>query len=263
MMPRWPGFDGGKGETMRFKGKSAVVTGASEGIGFAIAAALVREGARVVLVARREDRLADAVRQIGPGAFPVVGDAGDAACAERAVATAVSRHGGLDLLVNNAGVLLPGFMGKQSNEDVDRMLATNLRGTILFTQAAVGPMTGRPGAAMLLISSSAVREPVPGTTVYGATKAAQVYLAKAWAIELAPAGIRVNALCPGPTDTPAMRAADQVIPGLIDMNISTSLSKRIASSEEIAEIALTLLDDQKSSFVTGSVWDVDGGYRLG
>jgi NAD(P)-dependent dehydrogenase (short-subunit alcohol dehydrogenase family) len=216
-----------------------------------------------VLVARREDRLIEAVRQIGPAAFPVVGDAGDAACAERAVATAVSRHGGLDLLVNNAGVLLPGFAGQQSTEDVDRMLATNLRSTILFTQAAVGPMTGRPGASMLMISSCSARTPVPGMTVYGATKAAQVYLAKAWAIELAPAGIRVNALCPGATDTPAMRAAAQVIPGLVDTNISTNLIKRMATSEEIAEIALTLLDDRKSSFVTGSVWDVDGGYRLG
>lgn len=249
--------------TMRFEGKSALVTGASEGIGLAIAAGLVKEGARVVLVARREDKLARAVQQLGPASSSVVGDVADASCAERAVAETVARHGGLDLLVNNAGVLLPGTVGEQSLEDVDRMLAVNLRATILFTRAAVAPMTGRPGAAVLLISSCAARMPTPGTTTYGATKAAQLYLAKAWAIELAPAGIRVNALCPGATDTPAMHTAERAIPGLIDANIATNLIKRMAPSAEIAEIALTLLDERRSGFVTGATWDVDGGYRLG
>jgi NAD(P)-dependent dehydrogenase (short-subunit alcohol dehydrogenase family) len=238
------------------------VTGASEGIGFAIAAALVREGARVVLVAQREEKLAEAARKLGPRASFVVGDVGEANCARRAVAETVARHGGLDLLVNNAGILLPGKMGDHPLDHLDRMLSVNLRGTVLFTDAAVGPMTGRPGAAILLISSCAARSPAPTATVYGATKAAQNFLAGAWAVELAPAGIRVNSLCPGPTDTPAMDAAARAIPGLIESNITTNLIKRMGTAEEVAEIALTLLDERLGGYVTGAVWNIDGGNRM-
>jgi NAD(P)-dependent dehydrogenase (short-subunit alcohol dehydrogenase family) len=247
---------------MRFQGTSALVTGASEGIGFAIAQGLVREGARVVLVARREDKLAEAVRTLGQGASYVAGDVADPATATRAVAEAVARHGGLDLLVNNAGILLPGTLSTYAAEDVDRMLALNLRGTFAFTQAAVKPLTGRKGAAILLISSTARRVHIPGTSMYGATKSALVYLAQSWAIELAPAGIRINSICPGITDTPALRAAAAVIPNLIEGQLERALIKRVASPEEVAAVALTLLDERASGFVTGANWDIDGGSYL-
>jgi 3-oxoacyl-[acyl-carrier protein] reductase len=247
---------------MRFKGKSAVITGASEGIGFAIAAGLVEEGARVVLVARREDTLAEAVRKLGPNASSVVGDVSSGETAERAIAAAVSRHGGLDLLVNNAGMLRPGMVGTLSLEDVDAMLALNVRGTVAFTNAAVQALSGRQGAAILMISSSAGRVPLPALAVYGATKAAVQHLTQTWAIELASRGIRVNCLCPGATNTPAFNAAKQLIPHLEPWTLEHSLIKRVAPPEEVARLALTLLDERDGGFVTGAILDAHGGYQL-
>lgn len=248
---------------MRFEGKSALVTGASEGIGFAIAQGLVQEGARVVIVARREDKLAEAVQRLGRGASYVAGDVADPATAKRAVAETVARHGGLDLLVNNAGVLVPGTLATYSVEDVDRMLGVNLRAAFAFTQAAVAPLTGREGAAILMVSSIARRANIPGTSMYGATKVGLIYLTRSWAIELAPAGIRVNCISPGLTDTPAVRAAAKHIPNLVDDQLARALIKRTATPEEIARVALTLLDARTSGFVTGANWDIDGGGYLG
>jgi 3-oxoacyl-[acyl-carrier protein] reductase len=247
---------------MRFSGKSAVVTGSSEGIGFAIAASLVEEGARVVLVARREDTLAEAVRKLGPHASYVVGDAASQETAERAVEAAVSRHGGLDLLVNNAGILRPGAIGALSLEDVDTMFSVNVRGAVAFTNAAVKALSGRKGAAILLISSSAGRHTIPYLSVYGAMKVALQHLTQTWAIELAERGIRVNCLRPGATRTPAFHAATQAIPNLEQVTLDNSLIKRVASPDELARHALTLLDEKAGGFVTGAIWDVDGGHML-
>jgi 3-oxoacyl-[acyl-carrier protein] reductase len=247
---------------MRFAGKSALVTGGSEGIGFAIAAGLVQEGARVVLVARREDKLEEAVRTLGAHASYVVGDVASQETAERAVAAAVSRHGSLDLLVNNAGILRPGAIGTLSLEDVDTMFAVNVRGAVAFTNAAVTALSGRKGAAILLISSSAGRHPMPYLSIYGATKAALQHLVQTWAIELAGRGIRVNGLRPGATRTPAFHAAAQAIPGFEQTTLGNNLIKRVATSEELARHALTLLDEKEGGFVTGALWDVDGGHML-
>ncbi|HEY0093668.1 MAG TPA: SDR family oxidoreductase [Archangium sp.] len=247
---------------MRFAGKSAVITGASEGIGLAIAAGLVGDGARVVLVARREDKLEEAVRKLGAQASYVVGDVARRETAERAVAAAVSRHGGLELLVNNAGLLRPGAIGALSEEDVDAMFSVNVRGTVVFTNEAVKAMSGRKGAAILNISSAAGRRPLPNISIYGATKAAVQHLTQTWAIELAARGIRVNALCPGAIETPAFRSVAGAVPGFEQATLDNSLIKRVLPAEELARHALTLLDERDGGFVTGAIWDVDGGYQL-
>ncbi|MFF3765529.1 SDR family NAD(P)-dependent oxidoreductase [Streptomyces sp. NPDC001922] len=246
---------------MTVEGKAALVTGASEGIGFSIAEALVRAGARVVLTARREGPLAAAAERLGPAASAVAGDVADAGTARRAVEHAVARHGGLDLVVCNAGILIPGTLAQQPLSEVDRVLAVNLRGTIALMNAAVPAMAGREGAAAVVISSSIGRRPAAGMGIYGATKATLHYLVPTWAIELAPQGIRVNAVCAGITDTPGLRAGAAAVPGLEKAVIGTNLIKRIASADEIAGPALTLLDSSVSGYVTGSVWDIDGGFQ--
>jgi NAD(P)-dependent dehydrogenase (short-subunit alcohol dehydrogenase family) len=246
---------------MRFDGKVAIVTGGSEGIGFSVAEGLAAGGARVVLVARREAVLAAAVAKLGSSASYVVGDVADADTAVRAVSRAVEAHGGLDLLVSNAGVLIPGQVSEQPLDEVDRMIALNLRGPVAFMRAATAQMAQRPGAAAVVVSSAASRMPVAGIGIYGATKVALNYLVATWAKELAPMGIRVNGVCPGATETPQFRAVAEVIPGFEERIIATNLIKRIAPPEEVVRPVLTLLDSSESGFVTGSIWDIDGGYR--
>jgi NAD(P)-dependent dehydrogenase (short-subunit alcohol dehydrogenase family) len=246
---------------MRFHGKTAVVTGGSEGIGYAIAAGLVAEGANVVLTARREPALAEAARRLGPAASYVAGDVATVVAAERAVGHAVDSLGGLDLLVCNAATLLPGALVQQPLSEVDRVIAVNLRGTIAFMSVAAPALAARPGAAAVIISSSIGRQPAPGLGIYGATKAALHYLVPTWATELAPLGIRVNAVCAGITATPGLDAAAQVMPGLEEAVVGTNLVKRIATTKEVAAPVLTLLDSSASGYVTGSIWDIDGGYQ--
>ncbi len=244
---------------MALEGKTALITGASEGIGFAIAEALVSAGAQVVLTARREEPLRAAAERLGASASWVSGDMAGPDTARRAVDYAVSQHDGLDLVVANAGILIPGTLVQQPMAEVDRVLMVNLRGTIALMSAAAPAMAGRPDAAAVVISSAIGRIATAGMGIYGATKAALHYLVPTWAIELAPQGIRVNAVCAGITDTPGLRAGTEAIPGLRDAMIGANLIKRIATAEEIARPVVTLLDSAVSGYVTGSIWDVDGG----
>lgn len=246
---------------MALDGKVALVTGASEGIGFAIAEALVDAGARVVLTARRAGPLGVAAGRLGSAASWVCGDMAEEDTARRAVDHAADRHGGLDLVVANAGVLIPGTLVHQPMAEVDRILMVNLRGTIALMSAAAPAMAMRSDAAAVVISSSIGRLAAAGMGVYGATKAALHYLVPTWAIELAPQGTRVNAVCAGITDTPGLRAGAEALPGLRAAMIGTNLVKRIATADEVARPVLTLLDSTVSGYVTGSIWDVDGGYQ--
>lgn len=244
---------------MALNGKVALVTGASEGIGHAVAKALVDAGANVVLTARREAPLRAAADRLGPAASWVAGDMADQDTARRAVAHATDRHGGLDLVVANAGVLIPGMVSTQPLEEVDRVLAVNLRGTIALMAAVAPALADRGDSAVVVISSSVARTATAGMGAYGATKAALHYLVPTWAIELAPLGIRVNGVCAGITDTPGLRAGAEAIPGLREAMVGANLIKRIATAGEVAGPVLTLLDGAVSGFVTGSIWDIDGG----
>jgi NAD(P)-dependent dehydrogenase (short-subunit alcohol dehydrogenase family) len=245
---------------MALTGKVALITGASEGIGYAVAQALVSAGAYVVLTARREGPLRAAVDRLGPSASWVAGDMADQDTARRAVDHAIDRRGGLDLVVANAGILIPGLLMTQPMEEVDRVLMVNLHGTIALMGAAAPVLVTRPESAVVVISSSIGRSALAGMGAYGATKAALHYLVPTWAIELAPLGTRVNAVCAGMTDTPGLRAGADAIPGLREAMIGTNLIKRIASAQEVAATVLTLLDSSVSGYVTGSIWDIDGGY---
>ena len=245
---------------MALTGKVALVTGASEGIGYAVAEALAAAGATVVITARREGPLRAAACRLGPSASWVSGDMAEQDTARRAVEHATDRYDGLDLVVANAGILIPGMLMTQPLEQVDRVLMVNLLGTIALMGAAAPAMAARPESAAVVISSSIGRMAMAGMGAYGATKAALHYLVPTWAIELGPLGTRVNGVCAGITDTPGLRAGAEAIPGLREAMIGANLIKRIATPREIAAPVLTLLDSSVSGYVTGSVWDVDGGY---
>lgn len=245
---------------MALTGKVALVTGASEGIGYAVADALVSAGAQVVLTARREGPLRAAADRLGPSASWVSGDMAEQDTARRAVDHATGRHGGLDLIVANAGILIPGMLTTQPMEEVDRVLMVNLHGTIALMGIAAPALAARPESAAVVITSSIGRMALAGMGAYGATKAALHYLVPTWAIELGPLGTRVNAVCAGITDTPGLRAGAEAMPGLREAMIGTNLIKRIATPQEVAAPVLTLLDSSVSGYVTGLIWDVDGGY---
>ncbi len=189
---------------MRLQGKTALVTGASAGIGYAVALSLAAEGANVVVTARRQDRLdalvAAAVARGGQG-VAVVGDAREESTAQAATAAALNTFGGLDILINNAGVGNYKNLVDTSAEDYDDMMDSNVRSTFLFSRHAVPHMIERKSGLVLMISSMAGIYGFPGEAVYCATKFAQVGLAQALDKELRPHGVKVGVICPGSVKT--------------------------------------------------------------
>jgi 3-oxoacyl-[acyl-carrier protein] reductase len=181
-----------------------LVTGASAGIGWACAIALAREGADLVITARREDRLAALAREaegLGVRVATVVGDAREEDTAIRAVAAAGARFGRLDILINNAGVGIYKNLADTTAAEYDHLVDSNVRSTFLFTRHAVPMMIAQQRGTILMISSMAGKYGFAGEAVYCATKFAQVGLAQALDKELRPHGIKVGAICPGGVKT--------------------------------------------------------------
>jgi NAD(P)-dependent dehydrogenase (short-subunit alcohol dehydrogenase family) len=188
----------------KLSGKTALITGASAGIGWASALALAGEGARLVLIARRQARLSEleaAIQKAGGKAVSLVGDAKEEETARRAVKLAVKTFGSLDILVNNVGVGNYKNLVETSAEEYDEMMDTNMRSTFLFTRHAVPVMIKQGSGTILMISSMAGVYGFGGEAVYCATKFAQVGFAQALDKELRPHGIRVGAICPGGVKT--------------------------------------------------------------
>lgn len=186
------------------KGKTAIITGASAGIGWASALALAQEGANLVLTGRRAERLdvlEDKIRVLGAQAVSVVGDAREESTAQKTVASALTAFGGLDILINNVGVGNYRNLVETSAEDYDEMMDSNMRTTFLFTRYAVPHMIERRSGTVLMISSMAGKYGFAGEAVYCATKFAQVGFAQALDKELRPHGIKVGLICPGGVKT--------------------------------------------------------------
>ncbi len=190
--------------SQKLTGVVALITGASAGIGKASALALAGEGARLVLIARRQDRLeevAGLVRAAGGEAVLVLGDARQEETAKRAVQTAVEHFGGLHILINNTGVGNYKNLVETSAEEYDEMMDSNVRSTFLFTRHAVPVMQKQQSGTILMISSMAGIYGFAGEAVYCATKFAQVGFAQALDKELRPHGIKVGLICPGGVKT--------------------------------------------------------------
>jgi NAD(P)-dependent dehydrogenase (short-subunit alcohol dehydrogenase family) len=188
----------------KLSGKTALITGASAGIGWASALALAGEGANLTITARRPERLAELeaiVQKAGGRAVSLVGDATEEETAQRAVDLAVQTFGSLDILINNVGVGNYKYLVDTSASDYDEMMDTNMRSTFLFTRYAVPVMIKQGSGTILLISSMAGVYGFPGEAVYCATKFAQVGFAQALDKELRAYGIKVGAICPGGVKT--------------------------------------------------------------
>jgi short-subunit dehydrogenase len=195
---------GEKKMTGKLTGKSVLVTGASSGIGRSSALALAREGANIVLTARRQERLDElivAIQQAGGKAVSVVGDAIEEETAQRCVTTAMQTYNTLDILINNVGVGNYKNLVDTSAAEYDELMDTNVRSTFLFTRHAVPVMIKQGSGTILMISSMAGIYGFAGEAVYCATKFAQVGFAQALDKELRPHGIKVGVICPGGVKT--------------------------------------------------------------
>lgn len=245
--------------------KVAVVTGASSGIGRATAILFAKEGADVVIVARRRNELAELAHQIeanGGRAIAVAGDVRDEQIAKQVVDTAVAVFGGLDIAFNNAGTL--GEMGPTSKVSAAGWrdtLETNLTSAFLGAKYQIPAMLRR-GAGSIIFTSTFVGHTVgiPGAAAYAASKAGLIGLTQALAAELGPKSLRVNALLPGGTDT-SMAAEMNGTPEAMAHVASLHALKRIAQPAELAQAALFLASDA-SSFMTGTAMLVDGGVSI-
>jgi NAD(P)-dependent dehydrogenase (short-subunit alcohol dehydrogenase family) len=246
-------------------GKVAIVTGASSGIGYQTAKLFAREGAQVVVTARRQAELEALVAEIereGGSALAVAGDVRDENLARALVETAVGRFGGLDIAFNNAGATgESASVAEMTAETWNAVLDTNLSSAFLCAKYQI-PAMQRRGAGSIIFTSTFVGHTagLPGMAAYAASKAGLIGLMQVIAVEYGAQGIRANALLPGGTDTPAGRAFSNT-PEIRAFVEGLHALKRLALPEEIARAALYLASDA-SSFTTGSSMLVDGGVSI-
>ena len=245
--------------------KVAVVTGASSGIGYATAKLFAREGAKVVVAARRQpelDHLVEEITQAGGQATALAGDVKDEAFAIALVEVAKTQFGGLDVAFNNAGTL--GEMGPTPDVELstwEDTIRTNLTSAFLGAKHQVPAMLERGGGSLIFTSTFVgYTAGFPGTAAYAASKSGLIGLTQALACEFGAEGIRVNALLPGGTDTPMGRIFAHTPESLAFVERLHAL-KRMASPDEIAKSALYLASEA-SSFTTGSALLADGGVSI-
>jgi NAD(P)-dependent dehydrogenase (short-subunit alcohol dehydrogenase family) len=243
---------------MRLAGKVAIVTGAASGIGRATARLLAAEGAKVVAVDLNEA----AGRELeGESVVFVAADVSRGADVERAVATAVERFGGLDILFNNAGIAIFKTLEETSEEEWDRVVDVNLKACYLGIKHAIPAMRARGGGAIVNTASVPGFATAAGVGAYGATKHGVIGLTKAAALELAGDNIRVNAVCPGAVDTPLMRENLRAVGDEAEELRKIAQSEpigRVGQPDEIARAVLFLVSDE-ASFATGAPFLIDGG----
>jgi 3-oxoacyl-[acyl-carrier protein] reductase len=247
----------------RLAGKVALVTGASRGIGAAIAKRLAADGARVAVNYSASGAAADdvvaAITKAGGTAVAVRADIGDPAAIPGLFAEVRKAFGRLDILVNNAAVMKRAFLPEVTAEDIDRHLGLNVRGYLLCAQQAAAMLPN--GGCIINITSAISRMAYPGSVVYSLTKGAIDVMTRVLAAELGPKGIRVNAVAPGSTRTDMNSAASGKTEKEAEEEIRVTALRRQGEPEDVADaVALLCTDDAR--WVTGAWLDVSGGIRL-
>ncbi len=245
--------------------RRAIVTGASRGIGRAVARRLAREGATVFLAADGTEaelrEAAEECRREGAEAEPGVFDLSRPEAPGAMVEAALARFGGVEILVNNAGVRAPRRFGEFTGEEFDHLVAVNLRAPFLASQAVLPAMRAAGGGRIIHIASQLGVAAARGTALYSLTKAALIQLARSMALELAPEGIAVNAVSPGPTGTEYFLDRMARNPEERAQRLSYIPAGRFGEPEEIASAVVFLASDE-AAFIQGHNLLVDGGYVI-
>ena len=247
---------------VRLEDKVAIVTGAGSGIGRACAVALAREGARVALVGRRKERLEETAHPIGNTAFVLAADVSKSGEIDRVLELTLKHFGGLNVLLNNAGVLHIGTAEQITEEQWDETFNVNVRGLWLLSRAVLPGMRKAGGGSIINMASVLGINGARNRASYAASKGAVVLLTKCMAIDHGNEHIRVNAICPSFVETDLTAAVISKAP---DPNsaraerVAVHPIGRLGQPQDIAGLAVYLASDE-SAWVTGAVFPVDGGY---
>ena len=246
----------------RLQDKIAIITGAGSGIGRACALALARQGAKVVLVGRRRTPLEEVARKIGDSALVLAADVSSKDEVDRIVEQTVARFGGLNVLLNNAGVLHIGTVEQITAEQWDETFNVNVRGLWLLSRAVLPAMRKAGGGSIINMASVLGINGARNRASYSPSKGAVVLLTKCMAIDHGHEHIRVNAICPAFVETDLTAAVIRKAPdpnAVRAERIAVHPIGRLGQPEDIAGLAVYLASDE-SSWVTGAVFPVDGGY---
>jgi 3-oxoacyl-[acyl-carrier protein] reductase len=247
----------------KLAGKTAVITGASKGIGAGIAKAFAKEGANIVVnYARAKDdaeKVSADIERSGGRSITVQADVSKQSDVDKLFAEAVKAFGKVDILVNNAGVYELAPIEQVTEASYRRQFDLNVLGTLLSTQAAIKSMNG--GGSIINLSSVVSLTPPPSGSVYSATKGAVDVITRSLAQELGPRKIRVNSLAPGLVDTEGTRAAGTSEGEFKSYALSRTPLGRVGEPEDVAKVAVFLASDD-SAWITGEVLPVGGGARL-
>lgn len=248
--------------SLRLANKTTIVTGAGSGIGRACALAFAREGAKVALVGRRKDRLDNVAREIGDSALPLAADVSRKQEIDRVVDQATARFGGLNVLLNNAGLLHIGTAEEITEQQWDETFNINVRGLWLLSRAVLPHMRKAGGGSIVNMASVLGINGARNRAAYAPSKGAVVLLTKCMAIDHGHENIRVNAICPSfvETDLTAGVLSKAADPEAVRRErVAVHPIGRLGQPEDIAGLAVYLASDE-SSWVTGAVFPVDGGY---
>jgi len=244
----------------RLKGKRALVTGGTTGIGMATAKRLLAEGAQVMVTGWDEDRLAQAREELGVQAHVVRSDAGDASGQRQLAQVCEDAFGHVDIAVLNAGIGVFQPLEAWDEAAFDRSMAVNLKGPFFLAQALL-PVLAAP-ASIVLVGSVNAHIGMPNSSVYAATKAALRSLARSLSGELAGRGVRVNAISPGPVTTPIygkLGLPPEALQQMVDSLVAQTPAGRFGKPEEIAA-AIAFLASEESAYAAGSELVMDGGF---
>jgi NAD(P)-dependent dehydrogenase (short-subunit alcohol dehydrogenase family) len=243
---------------MRLAGKTAIITGGGSGIGKAIAMAFVREGAQVVIAGRDREKLERAAAEIGGDCLEVSADVSSTKGAEMLVNAAIEKFKRINILVNNAAVLLPGTAESLSEEDFDQTFDINVKGLWLMSRAVLAHMRVAGGGSIVNIGSVLSMVGARNRVAYSASKGAVMAMTKAMALDHAAENVRVNCIAPGIVET-EMVARFSTDENARKQRVALHPMGRFGQPAEIASAAVFLASDE-SGWTTGSVLTIDGGY---